>query len=123
MKSIMKYDYITGEVLASYDSIKEASVDTGIPYHTVYKELQQKKIEYPRRDYYFGYSPKPRYVVRCYDNETLQLLGSYRNIKQASYFTGVDFRVIQWNVDRDLPLRKRKIGCTGLFFKRVVIDD
>nr|DAH45196.1 MAG TPA: hypothetical protein [Caudoviricetes sp.] len=123
MCTINKYDYLTGDVLASYDSIKEASIDNHIGYHTIYKELGLKRLEYPRRDFYFGYSPKPRYVVRCYDNETLQLLGEYRNIKQASYFTGVDFRVIQWNVDRDLPLNERRCGCTGLFFKRDVIDD
>nr|DAG43689.1 MAG TPA: hypothetical protein [Caudoviricetes sp.] len=117
----MKYDYLTGDVLASYDSIKEASIDNHIGYHTIYKELKQKKLEYPRRDFYFGYEPKPRYVVRCYDNETLQLLGEYRNIKQASYFTGVDFRVIQWNVERGLPMNERRCGCTGLFFKREVV--
>lgn len=123
MKYIMKYDYITGKVLAKYTSIKEASIDTGIGYHTIYKELGLNKLEYPRRDFYFGYKPKPRYVVRCYDNETLGLLGSYRNIKQASFKTGVDFRVIQWNIERDLPLRERKCGCTGLFFQRVLIDN
>lgn len=123
MKYIMKYDYLTGDVLAKYETIKDASIDNHIGYHTIYKELHQKKLEYPRRDYYFGYEPKPRWVINCYDNETLQLLGSYRNIKQASYFTGVCQQVIQWNIERDLPLRERKIGCTGLFFKREVIND
>ncbi len=122
MKYIYKYDYITGDVLAKYTSIKEASTDTGIGYHTIYKELQQNKLEYPRRDFYFGYEPKPRYVIRCYDNELWELLGTYRNIKQASYFTGVAHQVIQWNVERDLPLRERRCGCTGLFFKRELIS-
>ena len=118
---IKKYDYVTGNALATYDSIKEASIDNGISYHTIYKELQQKRLEYPRRDYYFSTKPKPRYVIRCYDNETLQLLGVYRNIKQASYFTGVSPQVIQWNIERDIPLKERRCGCTGLFFKRELI--
>lgn len=123
MYIIYKYDYLTGKVLDTYDTIKEASIDNKISYHTIYKELGLKRLEYPRRDFYFGYSPKPRYVIRCYDNELLNLLGTYRNIKQASYFTGVSPQVIQWNVERDLDLRDRKIGCTGLFFKREVIND
>ena len=123
MSTIYKYDYLTGKVLAKYETIKEASIDNHIGYHTIYKELHQKRLGYPRRDFYFSTSPKPRYVIKCYDNETLQLLGSYRNIKQASYFTGVCQQVIQWNIERDLPLRERKIGCTGLFFKREVIND
>lgn len=117
----MKYDYLTGKVLARYETIKEASIDNHIGYHTIYKELHQKRLEYPRRDYYFGYSPKPRWVINCYDNETLQLLGSYRNIKQASYFTGVDFRVIQHQIDKNVPFNKRIMGCTGLWFTREVI--
>lgn len=123
MSTINKYDYLTGKVLATYDSIKEASIDNQISYHTIYKELKLKRLEYPRRDFYFGYSPKPRYVILCYDNELWELLGTYRNIKQASYFTGVSPQVIQWNVERDLDLQDRKMGCTGLFFKREVIDD
>lgn len=123
MSTIYKYRYIDGKVLDAYDTIKEASIDNNISYHTIYKELGLKRLEYPRRDFYFGYSPKPRYVIRCYDNELWKLLGTYRNIKQASYFTGIIPQVIQWNVERDLDLRDRKMGCTGLFFKREVIDD
>lgn len=124
MKStINRYDYLTGKLLDSYDCIKSASIDTGIGYQTIYKELGLKQLKYPRREFYFGYMPKPRTVIRCYDNELLELLGTYRNIKQASYFTGVSQQVIQWNVERDLDLRDRKMGCTGLFFKREVIDD
>lgn len=121
MKSIIKFDYVTGEVLATYDNILVASAENNISYHTIYKELNQNELKYPRRDFYFGVKPKPRYIIRCYDNETLQLLGTYRNIKQASYFTGVCQQVIQWNVERDLPMRERKCGCTGLFFKRELI--
>lgn len=118
---INKYDYVTGETLAIYDSIKEASIDNGISYHTIYDELRREKLEYPRRSYYFGHSPKARWVICCYDNELWSLLGTYRNIKQASYFTGVSPQVIQWNVDRNLPLKERRCGCTGLFFKRELI--
>lgn len=121
MSIINKYDYLTGEVLASYDSIKEASIDNGISYHTIYGELKRDRLEYPRRSYYFGSKPKPRYVIRCYDNELWDLLGTYRNIKTASYKTGVDFRLIQWQIDKDLDFKERRCGCTGLFFKRDVI--
>lgn len=120
---INKYDYITGKILDTYDSIKEASIDNKISYHTIYKELHTIILNYPRRDFYFGYSPKPRYVIKCYDNELWELLGTYRNIKQASYFTGVAPQLIQWQVERDIDFKERYQGCTGLFFKREVIDD
>lgn len=123
MKYIMKYDYITGKVLAKYTSIKEASIDTGIGYHTIYKELSLKMLEYPRRDFYFGYSPTPRYVIRCYDNESRLLLGTYRNIKIASFKTGVSAQLIQWQIERDIPFDNRFMGSTGLWYTRSVIDD
>lgn len=118
---INKYDYLSGEVLASYESIKEASVDNNIGYMTIYKELQKDKLEYPRREFYFSYDPKPRYVIECYDNEYLDLLSTYINIKEASDKTGVDFRVIQHNTSRNLPLKKRVAGCTGLWFVKKLI--
>lgn len=118
MSTIYKYDYLTGEVLDTYDSIKEAGIDNRISYHTIYKELHTKTLNYPRRDFYFGYSPKPRYVIRCYDNESRLLLCEYRNIKIASYFTGVAPQLIQWQVERDIDFDKRFMGCTGLWFRR-----
>lgn len=118
---ISKYDYLTGEVLATYDSIKEASIDNGISYHTIYDEVRRTKLEYPRRSYYFSEHPKPRWVICCYDNELWDLLGTYKNIKQASYFTGVCQQLIQWQIDKDLDFKERRCGATGLFFKREVI--
>lgn len=123
MSTIYKYDYLTGEVLATYETIKECAIDNLVSYHTVYKELRLKRLTYPRRGYYFGYEPKPRYVIRCYDNETRLLLGEYRNIKQASYLTGVTPQLIQWQVERDLEFDKRFMGITGLWFKREVVND
>lgn len=123
MSIINKYDYITGEILASYDSIKDASIANSISYHTIYDELKRDRLEYPRRSYYFGYTPKPRWVICCYDNELWDLLGTYRNIKIASYKTGVDFRLIQWQIDKDLDFKDRRCGCTGLFFRRELIDN
>lgn len=121
MSTIYKYDYLTGEVLATYNSIKEASIDNNIGYHTIYKELHQKRLEYPRRDWYVGYSPKPRFIIRCYDNESRVLLSEYRNIKLASFKTGVTPQLIQWQVERDLDFNDRFMGATGLWFTREVI--
>lgn len=121
MKYITKYDYLSGMVLNTYPTIKSASIDNSIPYGTIYKELLQPSIIYPRRDYYFGHNPKPRYVVWCYDNETRILLGTYINIQEASKQTGVDASQIQWQVNRDLPFNERFMGCTGLWFKRGLI--
>lgn len=120
---INKYDYLTGEVLATYETIKECAIDNLLSYHTVYKELGLKRLKYPRRGYYFGRTPKPRYVIRCYDNELWELLGTYRSIKEASYFTGVAPQHIQWQVEQDLDFKERRQGCTGLFFKREWIDN
>lgn len=121
MSTIYKYDYLTGKVLAKYETIKEASIDNHIGYHTIYKELHQKRLEYPRRDYYFSTSPKPRFIIRCYDNESRELLGEYRNIKLASFKTGVAPQLIQWQVERDLDFNDRFLGATGLWFTREVI--
>lgn len=118
---INKYDYLSGALLGSYDSIKEASIDNNIGYMTIYKELQKDKLEYPRRDFYFGYDPKPHYVIECYDNEYLDLLAIYKNIKEASKGTGVIPQVIQYNTSKNLPLRERKCGSTGLWFVKKLI--
>lgn len=118
MYTIYKYDYLTGKVLTSYETIKNASIDNGISYHTIYKELHTRTLNYPRRDFYFGYSPKPRYIIRCYDNESRVFLGEYRNIKIASFKTGVAPQLIQWQVERDIDFDKRFMGCTGLWFRR-----
>lgn len=121
MKYIIKYDYLSGRVLKTYPTIKSASIDNYVPYGTIYKELLQTSIIYPRRDYYFGHNPKPRYVVWCYDNESRDLLGTYINIKDASDKTGVDACQIQWQINKDLPFNERFMGCTGLWFKRGLI--
>ena len=119
---INKYDYITGKILATYDCISEASYDNHITYVSVMKMLKRYMIKYPRRDYYLGYTPKPRWVIRCFDNESLELLGTYINEKEASEKTGVNAQHIGWTVRKDKPLRDRWCGSTGLFFQRVVID-
>jgi hypothetical protein len=121
MKYIIKYDYLSGRVLKTYATIKSASIDNYVPYGTIYKELLRPSIIYPRRDYYFGHNPKPRYVVWCYDNESRDLLGTYINIKDASDKTGVDACQIQWQINKDLPFNERFMGCTGLWFKRGLI--
>lgn len=120
---INRYDYLTGEVLNTYETIKEASIDCGVSYHTVFKQLHTKIIKYPRHDWYFGYEPKPRWVINCYDNESRRLLAQYNTIKYASKMTGVSPQLIQWQVERDLEFDERFMGCTGLWFKRVVITD
>lgn len=118
---INKYEYLTGRKLATYETIKEASIDNNMSYHTIYKELHNGWILQPRRDFYFGYDPKQRWVIKCYDNESRKLLGTYINIKQASMKTGVDASEIQWQVNKALPFDKRYMGCTGLWFERGVI--
>lgn len=116
---IYKFDYLGGNILATYDSIKEASIDNNLTYAKVYKMLQQKELKYPRDDYYLGYDCKPRWVIKCYDNESLELIDVYKTIKDASVSTGVSQQQIQWQVAKDLPITPNRIkGCTTLFFKR-----
>lgn len=121
MKSIIKFDYLTGKILATYETIKEASIDNHMTYVAVMKMLQQNMLKYPRRDYYFGYEPKPRWCIKCYDNESWELLGIYKNEKDASIKTGVNAQHIGWVVRKNLDFKDRYIGSTGLFFKREVI--
>ena len=120
---INKYNYLTGEILATYETIQEASIDNNMSYHTIYKMLQQKVLKYPRDNFYFGYDPKPRYIIMVYDNESLDLLKCYKNIKDASVGTGVSPQQIQWQVSRRLPITQNRIkGSTTLFFEREKIS-
>ena len=120
--TINKYDYLSGELLQQYESITDAASDNNLTYVSVMKMLQQNMLKYPRRDYYFGYKPKKRWVIRCYDNESRYLLGIYKNIKDAAVKTGVNAQHIAWQCRRDIDFNKRYLGCTGLWFTREVIE-
>lgn len=122
MSIINKYDYLSGKLLQQYSSISEAAKDNNLTYVSVMKQLQQDMLKYPRHDYYFGYAPKNRWIVICYDNETRLELGRYKNIKDAAAQTGVDAQQISWQVRKDLQFNKRRMGSTGLWFTREVID-
>ena len=123
MKSIInKYDYMSGKLLQQYESISEAAKDNNLTYVSVMKQLQQDMLKYPRRDYYFGYKPKKRWIVVCYDNETRYELGRYKNLQDANENTGVNWQQISWQVRKDLPFNKRFMGSTGLWFRREVIE-
>lgn len=120
MDLVKKYDYITGAILDTYGSIKEAAICNNMTYAKIYKMLQQSSLSYPRNDFYFGYEPKARWVIHVYDNDTLELLGTYKNIKDASVATGVSPQQIQWQIAKNLPITQERIkGATTLFFKRV----
>lgn len=121
MKKLNKYDYTTGAILATYGSIKEAAICNNMTYAKIYKMLQQDKLSYPRDDFYFGYEPKQRWVIRVYDNDTLELLGTYKNIKATAVATGVSPQQIQWQIAKNIPITQERIkGSTTLFFKRGV---
>lgn len=123
MKStINKYDYLTGKLLQQYSSISVAAKDNNLTYVSVMKTLQQDMIKYPRNDYYLAYKPKKRWCIKCYDNETRLLLGTYKNIKDAAEATGVNGQHIGWQCRKDLDFNKRYMGCTSLWFTREVID-
>lgn len=123
MKSIInKYDYMSGKLLQQYSSITEAAKDNNLTYVAVMKQLQQDVLKYPRRDYYFGYKPKKRWIIVCYDNETRYELGRYKNLQDANENTGVNWQQISWQVRKDLPFNKRVMGSTGLWFRREVIE-
>ena len=124
MKSIInKYDYMSGKLLQQYESISEAAKDNNLTYVAVMKQLQQDVLKYPRRDYYFGYKPKKRWIIVCYDNETRYELGRYKNLQDADENTGVSWQQISWQVRKDLPFNKRVMGSTGLWFVRRIIND
>lgn len=122
MRIIYKYDYLSGNVLQQYESISEAAKDNDMTYVAVMKMLQQNILKYPRRDYYFGYKPKKRWVIRCYDNESRILLGTYKNVKDAAAKTGVNDQHISWQCRRNISFNKRYLGSTGLWFTREVIE-
>lgn len=122
MSIIYKYDYLSGKLLQQYSSITEAAKDNNLVYVTVMKQLQQDMLKYPRRDYYFGYKPKKRWVIKCYDNESRILLGMYKNEKDAAVATGVNAQHIGWVVRRNIDFNKRYLGSTGLWFTREVIN-
>ena len=118
---INKYDYMSGKLLQQYRSITEAANDNAMTYVGVMKMLQQDTLKYPRRDFYFGYKPKKRWIVVCYDNETRLELGRWKNARDASVATGVHEQHVGWQLRRDRQFNKRYMGSTGLWFKRIVI--
>lgn len=120
--TINKYDYLSGKLLQQYKSITDAASNNNLTYVSVMKMLQQDMLKYPRRDYYFGYKPKKRWVIKCYDNESRILLGTYKNEKDAAVATGVNAQHIGWVVRRNIDFNKRYLGSTGLWFTREVID-
>lgn len=122
MHTIYKYDYLSGKVLQQYNNIQLAAEDNDMTYQAIYKMLQQDMLKYPRRDYYFGYAPKKRWVIKCYDNESRILLGTYKNEKDASVATGVNAQHIGWVIRRNIDFNKRYLGSTGLWFTREVIE-
>lgn len=123
MKCIInKYSYIDGKLLQQYNSISEAAKYNNLTYIAVMKMLQQDMLKYPRHDYYFGYKPKKRWIIVCYDNETRYELGRYKNMQDAAEKTGVGWQQISWQVRKNLPFDKRWMGSTGLWFTREVVD-
>lgn len=119
---INKYDYMTGKLLQQYGSISEAAKDNNMTYVGVMLMLKRDMLKYPQHDFYFGYKPKKRWIVVCYDNETRLELGRYKNLKDAAVATGVDFQQIGWQVRKDLPFDKRWMGSTGLWFRREIYE-
>ena len=120
--TINKYDYLSGKLLQQYDNVQLAAEDNDMTYPAIYKMLQQDMLKYPRRDYYFGYAPKKRWVIKCYDNESRILLGTYKNEKDAAVATAVNAQHIGWQVRRNIDFNKRYLGSSGLWFTREVID-
>lgn len=123
MSTIYKYDYMSGKPLQQYGSITEAAKDNNLAYVTVMKQLQQDMLKYPRRDFYFSTYPKDRYVIQVYDNESLELLATYKNVKDAAKGTGVNAQHIAFVCRQNKPLRDRWCGSTSLFFVREVINN
>lgn len=120
---INKYDWLTNELLASYNTIQEAVFAEHICYGTIWKQLEKPILEVNRgRSFYFGYEPKKRYVIECYDNETRELLGVYGSVKEASEKTGVIDQQISWQCRLNKPFNKRCMGCTGLWFVKKLYD-
>lgn len=121
IKKIYKYNYITNEVLDVYDSIKLASEKNNISYVTIYDQLKKQKLYLDfMGGFYFGYSPKETVKIYCYDNESLNLLGVYSSVKNASKKTGVLENVISYQCKLKTKLNNRIKGSTGLFFEKKV---
>lgn len=123
MSKLYRFDYLSGEITGSYNSIKEAAKDNDLGYNTVWTMLQRDIIKYPRLNFYISDKPKPRWIIECYDNETRKLLGKYKTVKEAAKKTGVDWQQIRWQIAKDLPFNARRMGCTGLWYKRVTISN
>lgn len=114
---INKYDWLTNELLASYNTIQEAVFAEHICYGTIWKQLEKPVLEVNRgRSFYFGYEHKKRYLIECYDNETRELLGVYSSVKEASEKTGVLDQHISYQCRLNKPFSERCMGCTGLWF-------
>lgn len=120
---INKYNWLTNELLASYNTIQEAVFGEHVCYGTIYRQLEKPVLEVNRgRNFYFGYEPKKRWLIECYDNETRELLGVYSSVKEASEKTGVLDQHISYQCRLNKPFNKRTMGCTGLWFVKKLYD-
>lgn len=116
---IYKYDYITNKIIDSYDSIKSAADNNEITENGVRYQLKRNIFFNDRgHGYYFGYSPKRTIKIFCYDNESLELLGVYGSMKEASEKTGVNCQQIHYQCQIKTQINNRVKGSTGLFFEK-----
>lgn len=118
--TIKKFNYITNDVMAEYDNISEACLDNEITKRAVTVQLNKTCLQFDRGNgFYFGYSPINRWVIECYDNISGELLGVYGSVKEAKKQTGVLAQHISHQCRLNKPLNDRRMGSTGLWFKKV----
>ena len=118
--TIKKFNYVTNEALAEYDTIAEACLDNEITRRAITVQLNKTCLQFDRGSgFYFGYSPINRWVIECYDNVSGELLGAYGSVKEAEKQTGVLAQHISHQCRLNKPFNARRAGSTGLWFKKV----
>lgn len=124
MRRVVKYDYRTNELLATYNSVTDAAQQN--PGEKVSKITlmcsRKNGIKSPRRSYYFRYEgdpPEQHTIIGCYD-EDFNLLDTYCSKTETMNKTGLAWTAIYGQLRHTEELRNRKCPPTSGLYLRYI---
>lgn len=102
--------YKDDELIATYDTVKEAANAVGIHPHTIYNSCRgdsKKNLKGYRFEYNLDRWEKLKKVpVDLYDVETNELFKSFDDIKECADFLGLEVQTIRQNLRGDIKTVK-----------------
>ena len=111
------YSTTTNEYIATYDSIREASIKTGISAATISRQAKYKRPV--KKQYYFRYvddeSITNNNIIGCFSFFTDRLLKTYHTISKASTDNKIPKEYIQSCLDNNIKPEQNMYGVYFLY--------